>query len=258
MGMRAVWTMRSLNILGTPSSVGVLRGGRALTIGAAITLLLDQLYPGFEAGAATVSGRARFQYRAAVDHGQMCKAQLVRDAFLAQISRRYGFPQRLIASPSERYNLIHGEKAVANLFEAYVAGLYYSYQRPDSILSPPPTPRQSPAGDVSDVEDASQPHVRSRGQARDLVDEWLSELFTPLAHWAVSLMRQEQERIEVERATAGGDDILDEQAAGATARLNEHFVAKEGRIPQYESLGVDAMGLWTMRCTAVKRDGTAL
>jgi ribonuclease-3 len=229
-----------------------------LTIGAAITLLLDQLYPGFEAGAATVSGRARFQYRAAVDHGQMCKAQLVRDAFLAQISRRYGFPQRLIASPSERYNLIHGEKAVANLFEAYVAGLYYSYQRPDSILSPPPTPRQSPAGDVSDVEDASQPHVRSRGQARDLVDEWLSELFTPLAHWAVSLMRQEQERIEVERATAGGDDILDEQAAGATARLNEHFVAKEGRIPQYESLGVDAMGLWTMRCTAVKRDGTAL
>jgi ribonuclease-3 len=57
----------------------------------------------------------------------MLKSLLVANSTLAQLSSRYDFPSRLLAGPSEQWNVRNGEKTRANLFEAYVAGLYASY-----------------------------------------------------------------------------------------------------------------------------------
>ena len=129
---------------------------------------------------------------------------------------------------------MHGEKTVANLFEAYIAGLYYCYMSPDTAVS----------GTVS------------RGQAIDQVYEWLRELYTPLAQWVVETLRNEQAIIQA-AAQAGHATHGDLGAAGSLARVNEHFIAKEATRPTFDLIDSES-GLWRIKCTAITKDGIIL
>ncbi|ORY29150.1 ribonuclease III domain-containing protein [Naematelia encephala] len=226
-------------------------------LGAVVTVLLHDLFPNLKHGPAT-----------------MLKAHLVRDATLAQLSRRYEFPSFLRAGKAATYNLISGEKTVANLFEAYIAGLYYSYLQPRTLSStvprtriptPPRTPQKTgPATTESEsITSKSSPstppptthtHI-THGQAMDQLEEWLIPLFTPLAHWVLQEMRKEQARLDLLVASKNDDSHLDDDAIGAMARLNEHFTVKQGGKPEYCAKRA-AGDMWYVMVIAIMKDGT--
>ncbi|RXK37149.1 hypothetical protein M231_05601 [Tremella mesenterica] len=206
-------------------------------LGTVITCLLHELFPKLRQGPATV-----------------LKAHLVNNTTLCQLSQRYELPSRLICTSDQRYNLAQNEKTMADIFEAYVAGLFYShlYRASTSfprIPTPPATPRKRTL--TPDPKPPSASNAEARGQAMDHIHKWLAPLFTPLAHWVLDQMRLEQKRLE---ATLSATPEEDADAVGATARLNEYFTAKEGNIPTYDSTQMN--GMWKVECTAVKKDGT--
>lgn len=55
---------------------------------------------------------------------------MVSNRTLAQIAEQYEIPQMVIAAQASKYLLQGGEKTKGSLFEAYVAGVYYSYLNP--------------------------------------------------------------------------------------------------------------------------------
>ena len=56
----------------------------------------------------------------------MLKGQLVSNAILAQVSERYGLPALLRTDPGAQYIVRKQVKAQASVFEAWVAGVYYT------------------------------------------------------------------------------------------------------------------------------------
>jgi len=209
-----------------------------------ITVLLHDLYPHLSDGAATV--RFYTCQRTPV-HTRIVKAQLVRDSFFAQISRRYKLQERIRCEPSQKFNLTSLEKPVANLFEAYVAGLFEAYTR-------------GPASESNQYNGAFPSRMRSHGQAIDLLEDWIHPLFTPLAAWVLSQLQEEQARVEAEadKHAGGSVDEEDQKAVGSLARLNEYFISKEGTKPELLAMSGAPSGYWTMQCIAIKKDGSIL
>lgn len=58
---------------------------------------------------------------------QMLHDQMVRNELLAEISDRYGLPDRLRVSHDARYTTRVRAKARASVFESYIAGVFYAY-----------------------------------------------------------------------------------------------------------------------------------
>ncbi|OCF31328.1 hypothetical protein I316_06932 [Kwoniella heveanensis BCC8398] len=79
-------------------------------LGASVTLLLQDMYPTLSVGMATT-----------------LRSLLVANKTLRQLSHLYRLPLRLIAPAEQWAVLANGEHVPANLFEAYIAGVYYSY-----------------------------------------------------------------------------------------------------------------------------------
>jgi len=55
---------------------------------------------------------------------------MVSNRSLAQIAEQYGLPEMFIANASSKYMIQAAQKAKGSLFEAYVAGVYYSFLMP--------------------------------------------------------------------------------------------------------------------------------
>jgi hypothetical protein len=55
---------------------------------------------------------------------------MVSNRSLAQIAEQYGLPEMFIANASTKYMIQAAQKAKGSLFEAYVAGVYYSFLMP--------------------------------------------------------------------------------------------------------------------------------
>lgn len=226
----------------------------------------------------------------------MLKSLLVANSTLAQLSSRYDLPSRLLAGPSELWNVRNGEKTRANLFEAYVAGLYASYLKHGDgevngtgnghfhgnghvngnggvnggsaasgfrAPTPPRTPskRDTSTADLRvnglALDEASDAAGKDDGRAFLHVMGWLKPLFTPLARWALEELKSEQARIDARQAELTPDAELDAQSLGASARLNEHFTYKEGGMPEYLPAR-SGSDMWTVMCVATMRDGTKL
>lgn len=91
--------------------------------------MVHELYPSLRQGAAAVS----------LDHTalsvtayssllvQHVRDRLVCNATLAQIALAYGLQRDLVTHPTMRHNLKRNEKVQASIFEAYIAGVYYSF-----------------------------------------------------------------------------------------------------------------------------------
>ena len=201
----------------------------------------------------------------------MLKAHLVNNHTLSQLSHRYGLPDRLIAPRSEIPNLRRGEKTTANLFESYVAGLYYSYLKTQPVASTTTPPRSLKRrvgnGDSEHVDDTMVGggvgvggEVKSRlthGQAMDLLESWLYPLLWPIAQWTMTQLKNEQLRLDAITAEKSGDAHLDDQAVGSMAVLNEHLVRWEGRLPEYNA-SRSGSDMWSIQCVATLRNGTIL
>ncbi|KAK8843457.1 hypothetical protein IAR55_007114 [Kwoniella newhampshirensis] len=219
-------------------------------LGCAVTGLIHDLYPNLRPG-----------------HVTLLKSHLVSNATLAQLSTHYDLPSRLIAARDAMLNLQHGEKTVANLFEAYVAGVFYSYLKHGKITTVsqqviPTPPHTCPKGWVLSASPtpASIPDLpediavkTSRGQAIDHLECWLRPLFTPLAAWVLEEIKREHKRLEALTAEKGGESDLDEKAAGASARLNEWFIVKGAGKPEYISTA--SAGMWAIQCIATDKSG---
>ncbi|WVF65728.1 hypothetical protein IAT40_000460 [Kwoniella sp. CBS 6097] len=95
-------------------------------LGVTVTLLLQDMYPTLSVGTATT-----------------LRSLLVANKTLRQISHLYHLPSRLLAPAEQRAVLINGDKVPANLFEAYIGGVYYSYLNRNARAagSPPPSRR---------------------------------------------------------------------------------------------------------------------
>lgn len=80
---------------------------------------------------------------------------MVSNRALSQIAEQYKIPGMVIAEQASKYMLQGGEKTKGSLFEAYVAGVYYSYLLPregELELEPgsqPKEPQQGPSGGPS-------------------------------------------------------------------------------------------------------------
>lgn len=72
---------------------------------------------------------------------------MVSNRTLAQIAEQYKIPEMVIAEQNSKYMLQAGEKVKGSLFEAYVAGVYYSFLHPRD--APPP---EQEAGGSTGVE----------------------------------------------------------------------------------------------------------
>ena len=206
--------------------------------GSFVTRLLNEMFPDLKVGAATA-----------------LKARLVSNPTNALVSSHYGLPSRLRADPSAILPLRATESIQANLLEAYIAGLFYSYlsTSPSSIITPPLTPlKDKPTTSLAAL--ADQPSITAsmtHGQATDKLETWLRPLYTSLAYQAYTQMQMDQ-------ANARNSDDIEQKAAGATAMLNQHFMKYEGFLPSYTNPPKQMEGMWTCRCTARRRDGSEL
>lgn len=120
---------------------------------------------------------------------------MVSNRTLAQIAEQYAIPQLVIAEQHSKYMLQAGEKVKGSLFEAYVAGVYYSYLQGSAEGSEgergPCTEdkgERAPVTTNSETEDnqpALETRARSRthGEAFDYINSWLWPLFTPVAEF---------------------------------------------------------------------------
>ena len=196
------------------------------------------------------------------------KARLVNNDTHAQIARRYGLPAHMKAHPGNLLSLRASEKSVANLLEAYVGGLFYSYLSvlpPARIPTPPRTPQKQEATEsladhvASDSNSAPVPAPLRRdtsyGEAMNRLEEWLRPLYTPLAQFMLEEMRQE--KAEREALMVMDDSDLDDNALGASARLNEYFIKESGQVPDYQPSRI-GLADWSITCIAKKRDGTEM
>ncbi|AAW44331.1 hypothetical protein CNBF1090 [Cryptococcus deneoformans B-3501A] len=191
-------------------------------LGCIVTCLLHDLYPNLNPGNATEM-----------------KAICVCNQTLSQLSRRYKMPERLITDVNATEILKNGTKTTANIFEAYVAGLHYSYLK---------------HGNTKDVDGGDGP--KTHGQGLEHLQGWLRPLFEPIAEWVLGYMKKEQERLEAETAVKAGlmDTDLDDLANGASGKLNELFISRGAGMPvyTYEPRGVD---MWKAIVIARNRDG---
>nr|XP_019047801.1 hypothetical protein I302_04418 [Kwoniella bestiolae CBS 10118]OCF26731.1 hypothetical protein I302_04418 [Kwoniella bestiolae CBS 10118] len=180
----------------------------------AVLGLLQDLYPNLNVGNST-----------------KLKSALVNNTTLRELSKRYRLHERLVAPPEQLPTLMNGDKVLANLFEAYIAGVFYSYLK-------------HAVGEGSSR--------LSRGQAIDHLDLWLRPLFQPIAESMLSQLKAEQ--LSRQLLVDTEDDDTDRKAQGANARLNQWFIFKEGGQPSYASSNAGLQG-WKTLCTAVDRDG---
>ncbi|ORX38928.1 ribonuclease III domain-containing protein [Kockovaella imperatae] len=204
-------------------------------LGAFITFLLNELYPDLVVGSAT-----------------LLKSRLVSNATNAQLSLHYGLPKHLRAAHAAALPLRNQPNVQADLFEAYIGGLFYSYLHrgtPRSNPTPPLTPQpHEPTASLAD----GSPRRMSYGQAMDELGLWLRAVYTPLAHKMMDQIRSEQSTTDINVA-------LEQQAAGSTALLNQYYLTHESRLPSYAySASADSSGMWTCICVAQRRDGSEL
>lgn len=219
-------------------------------IGTVVTLLLHDMYPGLRHGPATT-----------------LKARLVSNETLAHLSRRYGLPARLIALRHERPVLLESEKTCADVFEAYVAGVFYDRRYPPPLpqVKQDPQVKEEAGADSEPLATAalaSGPPAMSKGGALDALAAWLDPLFAPLAQHALEQMTAEQDRMAQSASPAGAPPgaaspaQTDAAVSGAMAKLNQHFSFKESGLPIYHYFPVD--GAWRCDVTATKLDGVVL
>nr|XP_019005862.1 uncharacterized protein I203_01180 [Kwoniella mangroviensis CBS 8507]OCF69323.1 hypothetical protein I203_01180 [Kwoniella mangroviensis CBS 8507] len=229
----------------------------------------NRLYPIWEIKSSSVLGLLQDLYpNLSVGQSTRIKSSLVSNPTLREICRRYHLNEKLIAPPEQLPTLINGEKVLANLFEAYIAGVYYSYLKhgpaPTSSNSTLPTPPRSPNQHahslspsssslsvyISASGEASSP---TRGQAIDHLDLWLRPLFQPIAESMLDQLKQQQ--IAKHLLIENDEDVnTDKNAIGANSRLNQWFISKEGGMPDYASSTAGMQG-WKTLCTAVDRYG---
>ncbi|EIW67697.1 hypothetical protein TREMEDRAFT_64292 [Tremella mesenterica DSM 1558] len=79
-------------------------------LGAVVNIMLHDMFPSLKPGPAT-----------------MLKSHLVKNQTLADISDRYGLPQQMRGDSSGLWVVRQQQKARASIFEAYIAGVFYSY-----------------------------------------------------------------------------------------------------------------------------------
>ncbi|WWC64196.1 uncharacterized protein I303_106804 [Kwoniella dejecticola CBS 10117] len=220
----------------------------------AVVGLLQDMYPNLSPGITT-----------------QLKSHLVNNSTLRELCKCYHLNERLIAPAEQLPVLRNGEKVLANLFEAYIAGVYYSYLKygpGTSLVSTDttstismPTPPRSPQFDLSSPSHTSTPihngnHVDrgrspTRGEAMDYLEEWLRPLFQPIAQHILNQMKAEQSARHAESGGTTENQDTDHNARGANARLNQWFEHKEGGIPDYaQSKAGDA---WKVLCIATDR-----
>ena len=151
------------------------------------------------------------------------------NAILAQLSQRYNLIDRLVADRTALLNLKRGERANANLFEAYIAGLYLSYI------------------------DDSKGDIEATGRAFTKISEYLYPLFRPIAEWALGELKAESKRIEASQTADDEADHIDRLAQGSTALLNEHFTKYHKALPTYDAQRLGEQ-TWTIVCTVKDRN----
>ncbi|WVW79079.1 hypothetical protein I302_101042 [Kwoniella bestiolae CBS 10118] len=212
----------------------------------AVLGLLQDLYPNLNVGNST-----------------KLKSALVNNTTLRELSKRYRLHERLVAPPEQLPTLMNGDKVLANLFEAYIAGVFYSYLKhgptspnptpTEALPTPPRSPNQHTPPLPSTYTAVGEGSSRlSRGQAIDHLDLWLRPLFQPIAESMLSQLKAEQ--LSRQLLVDTEDDDTDRKAQGANARLNQWFIFKEGGQPSYASSNAGLQG-WKTLCTAVDRDG---
>ena len=103
---------------------------------------------------------------------------MVSNRSLAQIAEQYGLPEMFIANASSKYMIQAAQKAKGSLFEAYVAGVYYSFLMPreeaDSEGSGEtirPTGPSSVSGDVSPEAEHEDEGEKEKGWGKETEKE---------------------------------------------------------------------------------------
>ncbi|WWC73261.1 uncharacterized protein I206_107227 [Kwoniella pini CBS 10737] len=212
----------------------------------AVVGLLQDLYPNLNPGIAT-----------------QLKSNLVNNSILRELCKYYQLNEKLIAPPEQLTVLRNGEKVLANLFEAYIAGLYYSYLKhgfknsnsSSSISTPPKSPSLfptiSPSYIYNDIDFSNREKKPTRGEAIDYLDKWLRPLFQPIAKHILLQMKEKEQNARLSGTTEDFD--TDKKAIGANARLNQWFEHKEKGIPDYAHSR--AGDLWKVLCIATDRHG---
>jgi ribonuclease-3 len=179
----------------------------------------------------------------------------VRNSTLAQLSRHYELPDRLLAAPSAIRSLRANDSVAADLFEAYIAGVFYSYlyPRPSASFVPSPPWTASEGRVVGENTPSSEQRTYSYGDAYNRLIAWLFPVMTPIALWIYEELKREQERVEC-RTVVDGEPSDDMLAEGALQRLMEYFTAEHGYIPSKEAEACD--GGWKGIVIARTRDGS--
>lgn len=107
------------------------------------------------------------------------------------------------------------------------------------------------------LEKAQRNTIRLRWLAMCVLDDWLRPIFTPLASWAMTCLREEQIRIRAARTKAYMDvDALDAKTKGCLAILHSSSQKGDIGVPVFESEQVEDG--WKVHCKVVRRDGVEL
>lgn len=180
----------------------------------------------------------------------MLKGQLVSNAILAQISERYGLPALLRTDPGAQYIVRKQVKAQASVFEAWVAGVYYTVL--DSMAA-------EDEGSEDESEDEDTDGDEEQGKSKEQSQESESDESEPASEIDQDAIAKPadqevsdvvackgQQALEDDSAEAGKDAEKEENARGRAAGRTVRFV-EEVKVEVLEptSPGSSSSGLPT-------------
>ncbi|OCF37194.1 hypothetical protein I316_01101 [Kwoniella heveanensis BCC8398] len=155
-------------------------------LGAAVKTMLHEMYPNFRQGTASTT-----------------YDKLVCNRTLAQIAVQYGLPEMVCCHVTQRHVLKKNEKVQASVFEAYVAGLYYS------VLGAQIEGEDTPKASLQNSEDGS-PRMEAAANNGPSVEEAPTDALTLDSHPAVGRPVSSPESSGSDASTAAaGDDIYE-------------------------------------------------
>jgi hypothetical protein len=199
---------------------------------------------------------------------QKLKALLVCNTTLAHLCEAYGLMDELVAAPAAKVTIMHQTSSKAGMFEAHIAGVYYSILKEAQSVE---GPNDSTTSGTADSREKAAP----AGVAFEAIRVWLYDLFKPIAKWAFDEMKAAQvqsvqglsppSNVMIptkadyddtfgESELGGADFDLDSLARGSCMLLNQYCIARLGGMPGYDESG-PALGPHTVVCSVVDDEG---
>ncbi|WRT68881.1 uncharacterized protein IL334_005862 [Kwoniella shivajii] len=207
------------------------------------------------------------------------RSKLVNGEINAHISRHYDLPAKVLTARSVGGTFRASDIEAGEVYEAYLAGLFYSYVKAKPNVSPPSASHEEASTDKNMSQDNSNKQnieesviepkvdISSHGQAFDRLSLFLQELYQPLIQPLLDSLssplsellfgdRFQEDILVLSEGAKSELNTLTQKWRLAQPRYSHEYIWPEWTLP-FQRKGTHGK-VWKSTCTVRKRDGTSL